>query len=270
MNSQNKPSNLEVPKYAPDLTEAAIRNFTELFANAKLGLDQTDPEVVEIFANFAFDDVAEISELDLRTRAMVFLAAAIGSHGVSQFKFLVGAAIDVKVTAIEIKEIVYQATAYVGMARVFDYIVATNEVFNQRGINLVNPKQSTTDRDTRLTRGLEVQKSIFGDVIDQAYANSPKDQLHIQSFLSAHCFGDFFTRSGLDLKNRELVILTILVSIGGVEPQVKAHIRANIKLGHDRSTLVSLFTQLLPWLGYPRILNSLSCLNEVSPLTDDV
>jgi 4-carboxymuconolactone decarboxylase len=40
------------------------------------------------------------------------------------------------------------------------------------------------------------------------YERSPKDQLHIQRFLSANCFGDHYTRSGLELRVRELITLS--------------------------------------------------------------
>ncbi len=97
------------------------------------------------------------------------------------------------------------------------------------------------------------------------YERSPKDQLHIQRFLSANCFGDYYTRNGLDIKVRELITLSILIALGGVESQIKGHIQGNLNVGNDREILLNLITQLLPWVGYPRTLNALKCLNEVAP-----
>ena len=102
-------------------------------------------------------------------------------------------------------------------------------------------------------------------MIGQLYEQSPKDQLHIQRFLSANCFGDHYTRKGLDIKLRELVTLSILIALGGVETQIKGHVQGNLNVGNDRSILNDLITQLLPWVGYPRTLNALKCLNEVAP-----
>ena len=112
---------------------------------------------------------------------------------------------------------------------------------------------------------MAVQKAVFGTKIDEMYERSPKDQLHIQRFLSANCFGDYYTRTGLDIKIRELITLSILIALGGVESQIKGHMRGNLNLGHGRDMLLDVTTQLLPWVGYPRTLNALSCLNEVSP-----
>lgn len=83
---------------------------------------------------------------------------------------------------------------YTGMARVFDFLHATNELFKSRGIALPLEQQSKTTRETRHEKGLEVQRRLLGERIDQMYAQSPKDQLHIQRYLSANCFGDYLTR----------------------------------------------------------------------------
>ncbi len=62
-----------------------------------------------------------------------------------------------------------------------------------------------------------MQKSIFGDRIDQNYASAPENQRHIQEYLSANCFGNYYTRTGLDIPTRELLTFAMLVSLGGAE-----------------------------------------------------
>ena len=114
---------------------------------------------------------------------------------------------------------------------------------------------------------MALQESIFRDRIQKMREESPKDLLHIQDFLSANCFGDYYTRSGLDIRTRELVTFAMLISMGGCEPQVKGHVQGNINIGNKREVLLDVITQLLPYLGYPRTLNALRCLNEVDPLT---
>jgi 4-carboxymuconolactone decarboxylase len=166
-----------------------------------------------------------------------------------------------------VKEIVYQAVPYVGMGKVFDFLHITNEVLRSRGIELPLPGQSTTTSETRFDWGLEVQKRILGDRIDQMYAQSPKDELHIQQFLSANCFGDYLTRTGLDLKTRELLTLSMLAALGGCEPQLAGHVAANLAVGNDRRVLVGALTQLLPFIGYPRTLNALRVVDEAAPGT---
>jgi 4-carboxymuconolactone decarboxylase len=180
---------------------------------------------------------------------------------------MLGAALTVGVTPVEIKEIVYQAVPYVGMAKVFDFLHATNEMLKERGVELPLPPQSTTTPEDRLEKGLAAQKEIIGnEFVDKLYASSPKDQMHIQQFLSANCFGDHLTRAGLDLRTRELLTFSMLVSLGGCEPQVKGHVAANLRAGNDRVRLIDVLTQLLPFIGYPRTLNGLRIVDEVAAL----
>jgi 4-carboxymuconolactone decarboxylase len=248
-----------------NLTEAAVKNHRELFPDHQSTLQITDPELIEVFDNFAFDEVISYGNLDTRTRVMMILAATIGSQALNEYKVMVGGALNVGVTPVEIKEIVYQSVPYVGIAKVFDFIHATNEILASRGIKLPLEPQSTTTPETRHKKGLEVQKEIFGEMIDRLYEESPENQIHIQKYLSANCFGDYYTRNGLDLKTRELLTLSVLIALGGTEPQIKAHIQGNVNVGSDKIKLLSVMTQLLPYVGYPRTLNAIRCLNEVIP-----
>ena len=248
-----------------NLTEAAIRNHEELFPNHISTLQKTDPELIEVFDNFAFDEVISCGNLDARTRVMMILASTIAGQALSEYKIMLGAALNIGVTPIEIKEIVYQSVPYVGIAKVLDFIHATNEILQNKGIELPLEGQSTTTPQTRYEKGLKVQKEIFEEMIDKMYNESPKDQLHIQKYLSANCFGDYLTRKGLDLKTRELLTFAMLISLGGVESQVKGHIQANVNVGNDKELLLSVVTQLLPYIGYPRTLNAIKCLNGVIP-----
>jgi 4-carboxymuconolactone decarboxylase len=197
---------------------------------------------------------------------MVLLAAIIASQALGEYKVMVAAALNIGVTPIEIKEILYQSVPYVGIAKVFDFLHATNAVLKEKGIALPLDGQSTTTPKTRYTKGLAAQKAIFGDIIERMRQKSPSDQLHIQDFLAANCFGDYYTRSGLDLKTRELLTFAMLISLGGCEPQVKGHVTGNILLGNDRARLIDVTTQLLPYIGYPRTLNALRVIDEVAPL----
>jgi 4-carboxymuconolactone decarboxylase len=248
-----------------NLTEPAIRNHEELFPNHKSTLQITDPELIEVFDNFAFDEVISYGDLDTKTRVMIILASTIAGQALGEYIVMLGAALNVGVTPVEIKEVLYQSVAYVGIAKAFDFIHATNDVLQARGILLPLERQSTTTPETRYDKGLELQRQIFGEMIDKMYQDAPKNQRHIQRYLSANCFGDYYTRKGLDLKTRELLTFAMLISLGDAETQVKGHIQGNVNVGNTKETLLSVVTQVLPYIGYPRALNALRCLNEVLP-----
>jgi 4-carboxymuconolactone decarboxylase len=245
------------------VSDEAQRNHDELFPGRISTLKRTDPELIEYFDNFAFGDVLREGNLDVRTRLMVQLGSMIACQALAEYRVMVGAALTNGVTPVEVKEIVYQAVPYVGMAKVFDFLHATNSVLTEREIELPLPGQSTTTPETRADEGLAVQMKIIGaDRVDSLYAGVPADQAHIQRFLSANCFGDHYTRAGLDLQTRELLTFAMLVSLGGCEPQVGGHVAANLNVGNDRTVLVDTLTQLLPYIGYPRTLNGLRVVNE--------
>jgi 4-carboxymuconolactone decarboxylase len=247
------------------ISQAAQRNHDQLFPNQHSTLRVSDPELVEIFDNWAFDEVIADAPLDVRLRLMVQLSALIAARAVGEYGVMLDAALNVGVTPVEIKEILYQAVPYVGLGRVFDFLHATNTRFANRNIALPVEGQSRTTPQTRLQRGLAVQKSLLGERIDEMYAQSPQDLLHIQRYLSANCFGDYLTRGGLDLEIRELLTLAMLASLGGCEMQLAGHVAANLAAGNDRKLLISVITQVLPFIGYPRALNAIRVINDGAP-----
>ena len=247
------------------ISETALKNHEELFPNHKSTLQVTDPELIEVFDNFAFDEVLSYGDIGIKMRAMVILASLIAQQTLSEFKVMLGGALNVGITPVEVKEIIYQSVPYVGIAKAFYFIHVTNEILASRGVKLPLEGQSTTTPETRFEKGRELSKSIFGEMIDRMYEQSPEDQIHIQRYLSANCFGDYYTRGGLDIKTRELLTFSILLSLGGCEPQLKGHIQGNLNVGNDKTILLTVVTHLLPFIGYPRALNAITCLNAVVP-----
>src|SRR6195952_1686238 len=250
--------------------ERARKNHDELFPGHLSTLQVTDPELIEVFDNFAFDEVLQYGDLGTRTRLMVQLAAIIASQAVNEYRAMLGAALTIGVTPVEVKEIVYQAVPYVGLAKVFDFLHATNEVLTDRDVELPLPSQSASTPETRADVGLQVQNTIVGtETVAGMYASATEDVIHIQRYLSANCFGDFVARSGIDLQTRELLTFSMLVALGGADAQVKGHVAGNLNVGNDRATLLAVLTQLLPFIGYPRTLNGLNAVNEIIPHEGD-
>lgn len=249
------------------LSPQAIMNYEELWSEYLSEEKELDPDLVEIFHNFAYDEVVSHNTMDVKIRTMIILASALGSQALSEFKMFVNAALNVGVSPVEIKEIVYQAVPYIGKLKVTDFLEATNHIFKERNIQLPLQSQSTTTIQTRFEKGYERQKEIIGSGIENLYKNSPEDLLHIQKYLSDNCFGDFITRTGLDLKTREMITLSFLIALGGTENQIKGHIQGNKNVGNTRQDLINVMTNLLPYVGYPRTLNAISCLNEILPAT---
>ncbi len=246
-------------------SEQARRAYDDLFRDHASAFSLTDPELVEVFGNFTFDETLAQSRLDTRTRLMVQLAAPIASGALGAYRTVLGAAITAGVTPVEAKEIVYQAVPYVGMGRVLDFVHATNEVLTDRGVTLPLDGQSTTTLETRAERGRSVQAQVAGTERVQAmYDDAQDDDAHFQQFLSANCFGDYVSRNGIDLASRELLTFSMLIALGGVDPQVRGHIAGNLRVGNTRRQLLDVITVLLPFIGYPRSLNALAAVNDAT------
>ena len=224
-------------------------------------LRKTDPEFAERFYHFAFDEVVneEKQQLDAPTRYLAILSTLIGCGGVDAFREMLPAALENGVTPVMVKATVYQATDYLGYGRILPFLNAANDIFTQMEIALPLPGQATTTMEDRLEKGAQAQAAIFGPHMKEAWK-----QGHINRWLAANCFGDFYTRTGLDLKQREMITFCILMAQGGCEPQLIAHAKGNMNLGNDNDFLVRVVSQCLPYIGYPRSLNAVSCIQKAA------
>lgn len=252
-----------------DVMDKAKAYHNRLFPGFDSPLADTDPEFVERYASFAFGEVPSSDDLDDRTRLMAILAALIGCQGLDLFKAMVKGSFNVGVTPVEVKEIVYQSAAYVGLGRMLPYLYAVNELLEHRLVSLPLEGQATTTMNTRLVAGIQKQVDIFGPHMTDFYQSGPQDVRHINRWLAENCFGDYYTRTGLDDAQREMITFCFLAAQGGCEPQLVSHAQANIKLGNDRAFLVKIVSQCLPYIGYPCSLNALRCVDEAELLLNN-
>ncbi|MDP4128001.1 MAG: carboxymuconolactone decarboxylase family protein [Bacillota bacterium] len=244
------------------ITEKAKQYHEKMFPGYESKFLETDPEFIERFDNFAFDEVVNNDDLDDRTRMMAILATLLGCQGIDEFKAMLPAALNFGVTPFEIKEIVYQAVAYLGIGRVFPFLHATNDVLTARGVELPLPGQATTTAENRLAAGVQAQVDIFGEGMKDFWKSGPEESRHINHWLADNCFGDYYTRGGLDYPQREMITFCFLAAQGGCEPQIVSHAVANMRIGNDKVFLIKVISQCLTFIGYPRSLNALRCVND--------
>ena len=254
------------------ISDAARTNHDQLFGGRASTLAHSDPELVDYFDNFAFDEVltdaAELDDnVDLRTRLLVQLAATLAAGGLAEFRVLATAALaNAGVGPVELKELVYQAVPYVGMARVFDYLHAANDILTAAGVELPLPGQATSNpRDPASAR--QTGAGTHRRHRRRRARCTPthlQDCKHFQRYLTGNCFGDTVARGGLDLPTRELLTFAMLAAIGGADPQLRGHVTGNINVGNTRSRLLAVLTLLVPFIGYPRTLNALTAINDIT------
>lgn len=228
---------------------------------SKMNIHDTDPEFAERFEHFAFDEVIneEGQQLDDRTRYMAILAALIGCGGKEAYEEILPKALDSGVTPIEAKEIVYQSVDYLGYGRMMPFLGITNEILTGRGIKLPLEGQATTTIEDRLEKGINAQAEMFGEQMREAWKAG-----HINRWLAANCFGDYYTRKGLSLAQREMITFCFIMAQGGCEPQLISHSKGNMNMGNDKDFLIKVVSQCLPYIGYPRSLNAITCINKAA------
>ena len=221
----------------------------------------TDPELMRLIEHFAFSEVVNEpgQQLDPPTRWLAILAALVGCQGLAAYQEFLPRALDEGLAPPAVKEMIYQAVDYLGMGRMWPFLRVTNELFQARGIAMPGCGSSVTSEDDRLEKGAQAQAEIFGPQMLEAWKTS-----HINRWLAANCFGDYYTRSGLSLAQREMITFCFLMAQGGCEPQLIAHAKGNINLGNDPDFLTRVVSQCLPYIGYPRSLNAISCIKQAA------
>lgn len=222
-------------------------------------LRKTDPEFAERFEQFAFEEVVneEGQQLDDTTRYLAILSTLIGCQGTEAFQVMLPKALDAGLTPVMIKEMVYQSVDYLGFGRMASFLTLVNEEFTKRGIAMPLESQCTTTMENRLEKGIDTQAEIFGEQMREIWKEN-----HIRRWLAENCFGDYYTRTGLSLAQREMITFCFLLAQGGCEAQLTGHAKGNINLGNDKTFLMKVVSQCLPYIGYPRSLNAINCINN--------
>lgn len=248
-----------------DRIELCKENYTALFGGEALNGGGTDPEIMDILQKYIFGEVFRTGDLDIKTREMITCVCLATMQQLPQLKGHTRAALNVGVTPIELREAVYQCAPIIGFPKVLNAMTAVNEAFTERGIKVPLETQATVTEENRYEKGHEIQYPLYGDRMKEAM----KDVLggmgeKVARFLTEVHFGDFQTRSGLDTQTRELLTYCVLTVIGA-EPQLHAHLRANLKAGNSKERVTAAVIQCMPYIGFPAALKALNIIKDFQP-----
>lgn len=222
-----------------------------------------DLEFQKLMKNYIYGDIYQHGSLDIQLRELILIVVNTTNHTLKALKEHVIAGLKVKISPVAIKEAVYQCTPYIGLGKVEEALDIINDIFKEK--KMKTKDMSTVNEETRFEKGFEIQCLAFGkENIQAGHDHAPQELKHIQNYLSAYCFGDFYTRKGLDLKTRELLTFVMLATFGSCENQLRAHTSANIKVGNTREVLIETVTQCQPYIGFPRTLNAINIINEIT------
>ena len=156
-----------------NITDSAKKYCGAAFSGDAHGLCKTDPEFVERFANFAYDEVVNSDDLDSRTRMMAILAALLGCQGIDEFKVMLPAALNLGVTQVEAKEIASKVDAMIVIGGKNSsntqklYEICLNECKNTYYIQTLgdfDPESVNSVRSVGITAGASTPKKIIEEV----------------------------------------------------------------------------------------------------------
>ncbi|WP_312270753.1 carboxymuconolactone decarboxylase family protein [Pseudomonas sp.] len=116
---------------------------------------------------------------------------------------------------------------------------------------------------TRYERGLERLKEIDGEVGERVVASLADIAPDFARYLIEFPFGDIYSRPGLDLKSREIVVVAALTAMGNAAPQLKVHIQGALNVGVSREEVIETIMQMAVYAGFPAALNGLFAAREV-------
>lgn len=228
-------------------------------------LSVTDPDLIAIRDRYLKTDVpAHTSALSERERFLVQVTTLTTLSEPLSLKRVVKEALAAGVKPLEIREAVYQPFAYIGFAKVETAVLAMNEAFVEAGVKLPLESATTVTDADRFEKGLTQQKTIFGPAIDTMHKNATDDIRFLQvDALTGWCFGDTYTRKGLTLAEREHLTFVTIATLGGCEPQLRAHTGGNRAMGATKQKLIDTIAAMSGYIGFPRSLNALAIVQEI-------
>ena len=244
-------------------TEICKKNYNALFGGEALSTSGNDPEMLAILQKYIFGEVFTVGELDNKTREMITVTSLAVQQTLPQLKAHINAALNVGVTPVELREAIYQCAPFIGFPKTLNALEVLNQVFKERNIKTPLESTATVKEEERFEKGSAIQDPLYGDEIKKSLEGLPADMgADVARFLTEVCFGDFYTREGLDLKTRELLVISILVTTGNSET-LKSHIKGNLKAGNSKETITAAIIQCLPYVGFPNTIKALKTLKEV-------
>ena len=210
------------------------------------------------------DREAYIDEnLDISLQDMSVLVTLTANQEYGDIDEAVAKALEDGLSAVEIKEAIYQSAPYCGYTRAINAMDAADEALTARGEALPTESRITSTEEDRYNDGLAVQRHIFGPQIGTITEDMPSSQRLQTLYLSGICFGDFYNRAGLSLNTREFLTFCTIVANGSCTSQVSSHTTGNLNVGHSKDMLIAALLLNEQYNGMEKTVTALAAVNAV-------
>ncbi len=243
--------------------EIADKNLEILFNITTKNNNGPDKDFMDILQKYIFGEVFTVGDLDIKTRELLTVTSLTVMQTLPQLKAHINGALNAGNTPIEIRETIYNTAAFIGFPKTLNAISVFNEVIKERGLEKELKSTKTTNENNRYKKGYDIQNPMYGDEIVQVRLGLPDEMgSNVARYLTEVCFGDFYTRDGLDLKKRELMTIAILTTTGNTGV-LKSHIKGNLKAGNSIETITASIIQVMPYVGFPNSFAALKTVKDV-------
>ncbi|HLR00063.1 MAG TPA: carboxymuconolactone decarboxylase family protein [Sphingobacterium sp.] len=122
------------------------------------------------------------------------------------------------------------------------------------------------EKSKRYERGMEIIREYEDKSENPAYSITFEDLMDLDSELEDYivefAFGDIYSRETLSHKQKTLITISSLAT-QGLEPQMRLHVNTGLTIGLTPKEIVNAIIHLLPYTGFPRVLNALKVAKDV-------
>ncbi|HET6556450.1 MAG TPA: carboxymuconolactone decarboxylase family protein [Prolixibacteraceae bacterium] len=193
----------------------------------------------------AQDTTSANQKLNDQQLHLVGISALTASGNLEELKVELNNGLDAGLTINEIKEELVQLYAYCGFPRSLNAIHTFMSVMDQRksqGIKDVEGKRIVVENDApdKYEQGRKVLEILTQTPQSKPAPGFGEFAPRVDAFLKEHLFADIFASDVLTYQQRELVTISALASMLGVEPQLQSHIAFGKNTGITDGQLMEL------------------------------
>lgn len=222
--------------------------------------------VICCFSESVFADTGQ--GLSIKQQNIIPIAAYTANGNLDQLKTALNNGLDEGLRINEIKEAIVHSYAYCGFPRSIRGLQTFIEVLEERkakGIADETGMEASpiSDEQSKYDRGKANLEELLGLKLDGPQKGYAAFAPVIEIFLKEHLFADLFDRDVLTFAERELVTVSVLSSIGGVEPMLRSHLKICLNVGFTPEQLNEFVDIIKSTLGKKEAKNAQAVLNEV-------
>ena len=201
-------------------------------------------------------------------QSIIPIAAYTAKGDLQSLKAALNKGLDTGLTVNETKEAIVHLYAYCGFPRSIRGLQTLMAVLDERKAKGINdewgPEASpTTDERSKYERGKEILGELTGAPQDGPKTGYAAFSPEIEVFLKEHLFADIFERDVLSYSERELVTISVLSSMGGVEPMLQSHLKICLNLGFSPGQLQQFVSIIASTVGEKEAKAAQAVLEEV-------